>query len=551
MPRHSALPLHTPLRRSAPPSGQLKRRAIVVFGGLLVGAFLLNFAFISGVDDNEQLEAAALAEMAERARVKAQPELLSEVEKKNNPQQKHLSEAEQEAIEAEAMREAIAAPLIGTDGEDRSLPAPREESGAGRRDDIHAGVRDHHGSVTKIELPSDPELPDENEGGMSDDELLHVGPPPPRPPPPSPPPSSVNDHMPQHLPGVAARQKTVQIGGCIEDQFSAPLVSKAQFEAAWGGCWTEGGREVLVALPYSADMLCELRRIMFTQLKAMECANPGFNLRLGLYDKPYVNDMNAAKTKKSGRGVLATLRNALLAEYLNPAHELVLWLDADVVSYPADMVEQLYNANPGGVSAPLVLIEESDTEEFHNHLCKHPLCHMGMQRKTRHIRQWSDRRYKQFYDRAAFIASNTNITMNKAFPGNSLPLPPYLGGVDGWTSALASGTVECESVGTVYMIPADVYRSTSIADQVRLSAFTKTNTAALPCNTAGTGSHRGDAGVWRAFSDCVYRALPPCTCREVRAGKEYHHSNQCGRPACQFAEVRPHMAQGAYEGYLG
>jgi hypothetical protein len=62
-----------------------------------------------------------------------------------------------------------------------------------------------------------------------------------------------------------------------------------------------------------------------------------------------------------------------------------------------------------------------------------------MQRHTRHIRQWSDKRYKQFYDRAAFIASNTNITMNKAFPGNSLPFPPYLGGVEGWTVALDSG----------------------------------------------------------------------------------------------------------------
>ena len=108
--------------------------------------------------------------------------------------------------------------------------------------------------------------------------------------------------MPQEPPGPGARsagtQRLVEIGGC-ED--SPPLVTKAQFEAAWGGCWTESGREVLVALPYSAEMLCELRRVMFTQLKAMECANPGFNLRLALYDKPYTNDMNAAHTKKSVR----------------------------------------------------------------------------------------------------------------------------------------------------------------------------------------------------------------------------------------------------------
>lgn len=292
-------------------------------------------------------------------------------------------------------------------------------------------------------------------------------PPPPAPPVPSLPEGAAGDpyHSFQHAKSNGM-QRLVEIGGCdTVGEFAEALVTKQRFEEQWGGCWEDGGREVLVALPYSADMLCDLRKIMFTQLKAMECANPGFNLRLGLYDKTYTNDMNAAKTKKSGRGVLATLRNALLTEFLTPEHELVIWLDADVVQYPPDMVSALYAVNPGGVVAPTVLIEESDTPEFHKHLCKKTLCHMGMQKKTRNIRQWSDKRYKQFYDRAAFIASNTNITTNRAFPGNSLPFPPYLGGVQGWTEGLETGKVECESVGTVYMLPARVYRDTSVAKQ--------------------------------------------------------------------------------------
>ena len=448
MARRSVLPQHAPAPRAAPPTGRFMRRVIALLVGVvLLGAFV-NVAFMKKVDERETLEAAAFAEISEHARMEAHAKL--------------LTEAEQQAIEAEALQEAIAAPLLGADGEDRSRPAPREESGAGRRDEIHARhhSNDHNShhqvATTGVELPSDPELPEDDDGGRpTGNAPVYLGPAPP--PPPQPPPSSrPPPSLPHQLPG----QKMVEIGGCPEDQYGKLLMTKTQFEASWGGCWTDGGREVLVALPYSADMLCELQRLMFTRLKAMECANPGFNLRLALYDKPYVNNMNADKTKKSGRGVLATLRNALLAEYLEPAHELVLWLDADVVEYPADLVAQLYAANPGGVSAPLVLIEESDTEAFHTHLCKKPLCHMGMQRHTRHITQWSDRRYKQFYDRAAFIASSTNITMTKAFPGNSLPFPPYLGGVDGWTEALASGTVECESVGTVYMIPAEVYRST-------------------------------------------------------------------------------------------
>jgi len=48
-----------------------------------------------------------------------------------------LSVIEQEKMEAAAVREALSAPLLGADGEDRSAPAPREQSGAGRRDDTH------------------------------------------------------------------------------------------------------------------------------------------------------------------------------------------------------------------------------------------------------------------------------------------------------------------------------------------------------------------------------------------------------------------------------
>ena len=100
--------------------------------------------------------------------------------------------------------------------------------------------------------------------------------------------------------------RPVVIGGCDDgDEFTEPLVTKAAFEAAWGGCHRSGWRSVLVALPYSADMLCDLQVLMFTNLKSLECANDGFNLHLGLYDKPYQNDMDARKTKKSGRGVLA------------------------------------------------------------------------------------------------------------------------------------------------------------------------------------------------------------------------------------------------------
>jgi len=50
---------------------------------------------------------------------------------------------EQERAEREALQEAIAQPLVGANGEDRSLSAPREaNAGAGRRDYVGAGEPD-------------------------------------------------------------------------------------------------------------------------------------------------------------------------------------------------------------------------------------------------------------------------------------------------------------------------------------------------------------------------------------------------------------------------
>eukprot|EP01043_Picozoa_sp_COSAG02_P018398 COSAG02_NODE_858_length_16456_cov_7.419698_13_plen_740_part_00 len=63
-------------------------------------------------------------------------ELSVELEKESMLELNGLSE--QEALEAAVVAEAIAAPLIGANGEDRSVPAPREDSGAGRRDDVRS-----------------------------------------------------------------------------------------------------------------------------------------------------------------------------------------------------------------------------------------------------------------------------------------------------------------------------------------------------------------------------------------------------------------------------
>jgi hypothetical protein len=110
--------------------------------------------------------------------------------------------------------------------------------------------------------------------------------------------------------------------------------------------------------------------------------------------------MDARKTKVSGRGVLAHIRNIVIERFLVPGlHEYVLWVDADVVEYPPNLVTLLHQANPEGVTAPTVLIEDSNSEDYHSR-CRGGVCG-GKAQKERHF---------QFYDRAAFIVAGTVST---------------------------------------------------------------------------------------------------------------------------------------------
>jgi hypothetical protein len=75
---------------------------------------------------------------------------------------------------------------------------------------------------------------------------------------------------------------------------------------------------------------------------------------------------NAPRTKKN-----TMARNRMLAEVHLDKYDYLLWIDADIVAYPLNMPWLLIEANPNGVSAPLVLMEHSvnffDTGAFVKH----------------------------------------------------------------------------------------------------------------------------------------------------------------------------------------
>ncbi len=104
---------------------------------------------------------------------------------------------------------------------------------------------------------------------------------------------------------------------------------------------------------------------------------------------------------------IADIRQGMIDEHLRQEHEAVLWIDADIVEYPPDLPSQLIKRSGGGVGAPMVLLE-------------------GFEHR--------------FYDTAGFIEDGQMACQ----------LPPWFE---------QSGPVyELESVGSIYLIPATVYR---------------------------------------------------------------------------------------------
>lgn len=53
----------------------------------------------------------------------------------------------------------------------------------------------------------------------------------------------------------------------------------------------------------------------------------------------------------------AAVRNHMLDTYLRPAHDRVLWVDSDLVDYPADLVPRLHAIAPDGIAAPWVELD--------------------------------------------------------------------------------------------------------------------------------------------------------------------------------------------------
>jgi hypothetical protein len=181
----------------------------------------------------------------------------------------------------------------------------------------------------------------------------------------------------------------------------------------------------LIAICVKPGLHSALHAKMTALSDALMVANPGFRLELVRDDRPFELVPGGHVWSKP---MLA--RNALIDRYLRPEHSHVLWIDADIVSYPSDVLTTLYAANPTGIAAPFVLIEGSN----------------------------------QFYDTAAYIWRDEAGALRKLDH-----LPPYWPTEHKpvWLSTFRFGgstwgpwrVEEMEGVGCMYLTPAWPYHS--------------------------------------------------------------------------------------------
>lgn len=161
---------------------------------------------------------------------------------------------------------------------------------------------------------------------------------------------------------------------------------------------------VLVAIPVNPSYPDALRqRALRLVTDMIAVAPPWCRVDVVFDDRPVTVPEGAPKYTRH-----AMARNQLLDTYLTDQYDTVLWIDADLIDYPANILETLLTANPGGIAAPFIYLDH------HN---------------------------RRFYDIGGFIHRGKRFPMNGPYPGED------------------AKTVELDSVGCLYTFPAWLYRA--------------------------------------------------------------------------------------------
>lgn len=180
---------------------------------------------------------------------------------------------------------------------------------------------------------------------------------------------------------------------------------------------------ILILQPIAPDTAPALRARADELLARLEGANPGLTFDICQDDAALPIPPHPSIYMKH-----ATVRNYMLDRYLRPEHTQVLWIDSDLVEYPADLPSKLYHASlwwdcerrdwryyrddnhPINITAPLPLLSPTSG--------------------------WPNR----FYDIGGFIEHGSRARM----------FPPWFD--------QQGDVIELDSVGCCYLAPAALYR---------------------------------------------------------------------------------------------
>jgi hypothetical protein len=159
---------------------------------------------------------------------------------------------------------------------------------------------------------------------------------------------------------------------------------------------------ILILQPIRPSNPPALREKADSLLARLEGANPGLTFDICQDDSAVEVPAHPSLYMRH-----ATVRNYMLDRYLRPEHTHVLWIDSDLIDYPAELPSLLMAAAPGAIVAPFAMLDK-----------------------------WPNR----FYDIGGFIEQGNRARM----------WPPYFD-QDG-------DVIELDSVGCCYLTPAELYR---------------------------------------------------------------------------------------------
>jgi GT2 family glycosyltransferase len=115
---------------------------------------------------------------------------------------------------------------------------------------------------------------------------------------------------------------------------------------------------VLLPVPIKPGMSSKIRDKFEAQLTRLQNVT---DLEVVIDECPF--------PKVPGRNFYANVadaRNHILEEHLKPHHTDVLWIDADIVSFPPDLYRRLRAVSETDIVAPMCLIEDTDPPMFYD-----------------------------------------------------------------------------------------------------------------------------------------------------------------------------------------